>query len=179
MSEPFIGEIKLFAGNFAPRGWAFCNGQLINISQSTALFSLLGNYYGGDGRSTFALPNLQGRLPVQQGQGAGLSQWTLGQQTGSADVTLLQSEMPSHSHDLVASTVAGTQNGSSGQMMSAGTLGGRPPTNANFYSVNSPAQPMVLNELGFNGGDQPHNNMMPYLALNYIIALAGVFPPRP
>lgn len=178
MSEPFVGEIKLFAGNFAPARWALCQGQLLSISSNTALFSLLGTTYGGDGRTTFALPNLQGQVVVQQGQGPGLSAYYPGESVGTANVTLLQSEMPMHNHNLVASTASGTQTASSGQMLSSATIGGRPPTSSNFYSGGTPLQTMVLNEIAPAGNSQPHNNMMPYLALNYIIALVGVFPPR-
>lgn len=179
MSDPFVAEIKIFAGNFAPKGWALCNGQLLSISQNTALFSLLGTTYGGDGRSTFALPNLQGQAPVQQGQGAGLSYYQLGQVSGTPTETLLANEMPAHNHNFLASTVTGTVATSSGQMLSAATTGGRAPTSANIYSTNAPAQQMLPTALGFTGGNQPHNNMMPYQVLNFIIALRGVFPPRP
>ncbi len=174
MSNPFVAEIRIFGFNFAPKGWAFCDGQLIPISQNTALFSLLGTYYGGDGKTTFALPNLQGDSPMQQGQGAGLSQHFLGETGGEQTVTLLQTEMPSHSHS--AQGVAG-----------AG--GASPAPNTTWASANQrgisvytagAAQNVGMNPLalGPSGGDQPHNNLMPYLTLNFCIALQGVYPAR-
>ncbi len=179
MANPFVAEIRIFAFNFAPRGWAFCNGQLMAISQNTALFSLLGTYYGGDGRSTFALPDLEGSVPIQQGQGPGLSPYFLGQTGGTENVTLLQSEMPSHPHALggVASgasltdptnNVLGTPNYVSGTTRGA----------AQDYTVTAPTTAMGFQALSFVGGGLPHNNMMPYLTLNFCIALQGVFPPR-
>lgn len=176
--DPFVGEIMVFAGNFAPKGWALCNGQLMAISQNTALYSLLGTSYGGDGRSTFALPNLQGLVPVQQGQGAGLTQYFLGEIAGSANTTLLQSEMPTHTHAIQASTRTGTRATASGQMLSAASAGGRPPTAVKLYSAAAPAQPLLLQAVGTSGGTQPHNNMMPFVAFTYCIALQGVFPQR-
>ncbi len=161
--------------NFAPKGWAFCNGQLLPISQNTALFSLLGTIYGGDGRSTFALPNLQGSAPLQAGQGPGLSLRDLGQRGGSTTVTLAQAEMPAHSHTALANAV-GTPVATPGNNTWAPPGAGRglaiyDPAAGSGPAMNSAA-------LAPAGGSQPHNNMPPYLTLNFIIALQGVFPPR-
>ena len=162
-SDNFVGEISLTAFNFAPKGWAFCNGQLMSISQNTALFSLLGTYYGGDGRSTFALPNLQGQAVVGQGQGPGLSDHFIGETGGEESVTLLTSEMPSHTHTTQA---AGDQT----SVRPAGLA----PAPGGYYGTPNAAT-MFTNP---TGGSMPHNNMQPYLVLNYIIALQGIFPPR-
>ncbi len=172
MADPFVAEIRIYPFNFAPRGWAFCNGQLMPISQNTALFSLLGVTYGGDGRSTFGLPNLQGRAAMHPGQGPGLSLRSLGETGGSETVTLLQSEIPSHTHALVASNEIGEDRESRGR--GDGALDRRPP----YGPV--PATPVALAAEGVAllGGSQPHNNLMPYLTLNFCIALQGVFPPR-
>jgi len=175
MSDPFVAEIKIFAGNFAPTGWAQCNGQLLPISQNTALFSLLGTYYGGDGKSTFALPNLQGSAPMHQGQGQGLSQRFLGEQAGSQFVTLLQSEMPFHTHQLLGSGFSADLKIPSPARVLAKAL------NANVYQTNASANLTQLapQTVAPTGGSLPHNNMQPYLALTFIIALQGVFPARP
>jgi len=174
MSNPFVAEIRIFAGNFAPTGWATCDGQLLPISQNTALFSLLGTTYGGDGKSTFALPNLQGSAPMQQGQGPGLSLRDLGEIGGEQNVTLLQTEMPAHSHTAVASAGTG-QPDPTGNAWASGAKGF-----GNIYSPSVPANNAQMNPLATSiaGGGQPHNNMMPYLCLTFIIALQGVFPPR-
>lgn len=174
--DPYIGEIRMFAGNFAPRGWALCNGQLLAISQNTALFSLLGTYYGGDGRTTFALPNLQGAAPVGQGQGPGLTDRALGESGGETQVTLLQSEMPTHNHTVSASTNGSTGSDPTNSVWAVGgqTRGGVPLYNAN---ANPPAT-MNPAAISRSGGDQPHNNMPPSLGLNFIIALQGIYPPR-
>jgi len=169
MADPFVAEIRIFPFNFAPKGWAWCNGQLLPISQNTALFSLLGTYYGGDGKSTFALPDLQGSVPIHQGQGSGLSEYFLGQQGGSETVTLLDTEMPSHGHSLSASTSAGDTN-----LASAAFTG----TGSAIYAPPSALVPMSLQALAPTGASFPHNNMMPYLTLNFNIALQGVYPPR-
>jgi len=170
MADPFVAEIRIFPFNFAPKGWAWCNGQLLPLSQNTALFSLLGTTYGGNGKSNFALPDLQGRAPMHPGQGPGLSLHDLGETGGSETVTLLQSEMPSHSH------------GMGGVEDDASFL---TPANMLFAAGNqmyapSPAGGAVLapQALAPAGGDQPHNNMMPYLTCYFNIALQGVFPPR-
>jgi microcystin-dependent protein len=172
MSDPFVAEIRIFPFNFAPTGWAFCNGQLIPISQNTALFSLLGTFYGGDGKSTFALPNLQDSAPTHQGQGAGLSSYFVGQSGGSETVTLIQSEIPTHAHQ--ASGVSGS-GPTSPTNNTWGTGAGRtpPPT----YVDGNP-NVIMGNALSVAGGSQPHNNMQPYLTLNFCIAMQGIFPPR-
>jgi microcystin-dependent protein len=172
MADPFVAEIRIFPFNFAPTGWAFCNGQLMPISQNTALFSLLGTTYGGDGKSTFALPNMQGNAPMHPGQGPGHSLHDLGEMSGSETVTLLVSEIPAHSHQLMAwaqdpadrfdPTGASLCRSNNGQAWGA----------ANSLVSCSP------NALAPAGGDQPHNNMMPFLTFNFNIALQGVFPPR-
>lgn len=176
MSNPFVAEIRIFAGNFAPTGWALCNGQLLPISQSTALFSLLGTTYGGDGKSTFALPNLQGSAPLQQGQGAGLSLRDLGEMSGTQTVTLLQSEMPVHTHG------AQCFNGDSSQPVPPGNVwaiaGARRATVNQYAPAGANNVQMSPLALSISGGSLPHNNMMPYLVLTFIIALQGVFPPR-
>src|SRR5690349_4827562 len=171
--DPFVAEIRIFPFNFAPRQWAWCDGQLLPISQNTALFSLLGTTYGGNGKSTFALPNLQGRAPMHPGQGPGLSLHDLGENGGSETVSLLESEIPAHSHSMMASTVTATKSNPE-QRVLAKASGATPylaPGGATIVA-------MAGNSLAPSGGDQPHNNMQPYLTLNFCIALQGVFPPR-
>jgi microcystin-dependent protein len=172
MTDPFVAEIRIFAGNFAPRGWALCNGQLLPISQNTALFSLLGTYYGGDGRSTFALPNLQGAAPLHQGQGPGLSVYDVGQSGGEQTVTLLTSELPAHSHVVSGSASDGGDRSPADERFAV-EVGG-----VNSYAA--PGSPAVLapEAIAPIGGDQPHNNMMPFLTMTFIIALQGIYPPR-
>jgi microcystin-dependent protein len=172
MSDPFIGEIKMFAGNFAPRGWAFCDGSLLPISANTALFSLLGTTYGGDGKSTFALPDLRGRAPMHFGAGPGLTNRKIGEKSGTETVTLTTAEIPSHNH-----TLMGSQDVASSQDPAANVLAQDSKTN--FYNPN-PGNTVQMNaaSLSPNGGNQPHENMQPFLAINYIIALQGTFPPR-
>ena len=174
MSNPFVAEIRIFAGNFAPTGWALCNGQLLPISQNTALFSLLGTTYGGDGKSTFALPNLQGSAALGQGQGPGLSHRDLGEVGGEPNLTLLSSEMPVHTHTGQGSTEVGTLKAPAPTEFLAKSKGG---TN---YQSNVSTNLVLMNPqtLTPTGGSQPHNNMSPFLTLTYIIALQGVFPPR-
>lgn len=175
MSDPFVGEIRAVGFNFAPRGWAFCNGQLIPISQNTALFSLLGTFYGGDGKSTFALPNLRGSFCVGTGQGPGLSDVVTGEQGGTHAVALLASEIPNHSH--VANAVAGPGDQVSPQStVWAEAHYGRALDRQ--YSTSAPSVTMAPNALAPAGGGQPHNNMSPYLTLNFIIAMQGIFPAR-
>ena len=175
MSSPFVAEIRIFAGNFAPVGWATCDGQLMPIRQNTALFSLLGTMYGGDGKVTFALPNLQGSAPLQQGQGPGLSLYNQGQMGGAPAVTLLQSEMPSHTHIVNANSGGG--NGvdpANGDCAVAGVARGTKMYTADT-THNTSMSPLAISQVG---GSLPHNNMMPYLGLTFAIALQGVFPPR-
>jgi len=177
MSEPFVAEIKMFAGNFAPRGWATCDGQLMPISQNTALFSLVGTYYGGDGKSTFALPNLQGSAPLGMGQGSGLSDRLLGEVGGAETVTLLPTELPVHTHSVNASTSLGTQTDPTGALWAPGgaVRGGGPPV---YASGQGGAPAMHPQALSTAGGSVPHNNMPPFLTVTFIIALQGIYPPR-
>ena len=174
MSSPFVAEIRIFACNFAPQGWAQCNGQLLPISQNTALFSLLGTFYGGDGKSTFALPNVEGSCAIGQGDGAGLSQRFLGESGGEQFVTLLQSEMPVHNHQILGSTENGTLKAPSPTEFLARSKAGT------IYQTNTTQNIVQMNfqALSVAGASLPHNNMSPYLTLLYCIALQGVFPPR-
>jgi microcystin-dependent protein len=173
MADPFVAEIRIFGFNFAPTGWAFCDGQLLPLSQNTALFSLLGTTYGGDGKSTFALPNLQGSVPMHPGQGPGLSLHDLGETGGSETVTLLQSEIPVHSHTMRAAT----QDPADVKLVNPNASFGLSQEGPLYQDTqNTTLAPQALPP---TGGDLPHNNMMPYLVLNFCIALQGVFPPRP
>ena len=172
MATPFIGEIRLFAGNFAPRSNAFCNGQLLPISQNTALFSLLGTTYGGNGQTTFGLPDLRGRAAMHSGNGSGLTPRSLGEMGGAPTQTLLSTEMPSHSHTALAGTIPGQQTSPANNALT------RASTGVAYDAATSPNQGPTGGQLGAAGGNQPHNNMQPYLGLNYIIALQGVFPSR-
>lgn len=174
MSDQFVGEIRIFAGNFAPTGWALCNGQLLPISQNTALFSLLGTYYGGDGKSTFALPNLQDSAPIHQGQGPGLSDYFIGQTGGASNVTLLTTEMPIHSHQ--AQGIAASGQTTPDPSVVWGTLAGRTPPP--LYSSAAPDVTMNPFALNVAGSSFPHNNFQPLLVLNFIIAQQGIFPAR-
>jgi microcystin-dependent protein len=173
MSDPFVAEIRMFAGNFAPTGWALCNGQLLPISQNTALFSLVGTYYGGDGKSTFALPDLQGMTPIQQGQGSGLSDCFLGETSGVENVTLIESEIPFHTHSAQG-------NFNAGDVFTPGptvVLTNSSPGNA-YVTGTASLTPMSFSAISVAGSSFPHNNMMPYLTVTFIIAMQGVFPPR-
>jgi microcystin-dependent protein len=173
MASPFLGEIKMFAGSFAPRGYAFCNGQILSIAQNTALFSLLGTMYGGNGTTTFALPNLQGRVPIHFGQGAGLSNYSLGEMSGAESVTLLQTQIPQHSHQLMANSGGGTDGlPASNKVLAASTARDK------VYSTTAPNVALSTQAISPAGGSQPHSNMQPYLAINFIIALEGIFPSR-
>jgi microcystin-dependent protein len=172
MADPFVAEIRIFAFNFAPKGWAFCDGQLLPISQNTALFSLLGTTYGGDGKSNFALPDMQGNAPMHPGQGPSLSLHDLGETGGSETVTLLQSEIPAHSHNVMANTAPADTNAPGPTFVLAQSTG------TNAYSSQASNAILSFNTLVPAGGDQPHNNMQPYLTLNFCIAMQGVFPPR-
>jgi len=176
MSEPFLAEIIMFAGNFAPRGWAFCQGQILSIAQNTALFSLLGTTYGGNGQTTFALPDLRGRVPVGTGQGPGLPSINLGELSGEPAHTLIITEMPAHNHPAQAA-------GNSGAGDSASPNGNTWATSTardNVYINAAPDGQMAANTVtvGIAGGSQPHNNMQPYLGMNYIIAIEGIYPSR-
>ena len=175
MSDPFVAEIRIFPFNFPPKGWAFCDGQLMPISQNTALFSLLGTTYGGDGKSTFALPDLQGSAPMQPGQGQGLSLRDLGEMSGVESITLLVSEIPVHTHSLMAFIDPATvQIPLANQSCLTRSSGG------NAYSTSTAGLvTMAPQSLSLAGGGLPHNNMQPYLTLNFCIALQGVFPQRP
>lgn len=176
MSDQFVAEIRIFAFNFPPTGWAFCDGQLMPISQNTALFSLLGTTYGGDGKSTFALPNMQGNAPMQPGQGQGLSLRDLGEMSGSESVTLLVSEIPFHAHNFGRGSAAGGD--STTPVASVWAQAGAGRGAAALYALTADASVNQLS-LGVAGGGLPHNNMQPYLTLNFCIALQGIFPQRP
>lgn len=169
--DPFVAEIRIFPFNFAPKGWAWCDGQLLPLSQNTALFSLLGTTYGGNGKSNFALPDLQGRAPMHPGQGPGLSLHDLGETGGSETVTLLESEIPSHSHTMRASAVSADRPTPVASLSAT-------PSGDNLYAPANNLVSMAPQCLAPAGGDQPHNNMMPYLTFYFCIALQGVFPPR-
>jgi microcystin-dependent protein len=171
MADPFVAEIRIFPFNFAPKGWAWCDGQLLPLSQNTALFSLLGTTYGGDGKSNFALPDLQGRAPMHPGQGPGLSLHDLGETGGSETVTLLESEIPGHSHTLRGSL----DDADLAIPTPARTLA---KASASLYLAAGPNVSMADQALAPAGGDQPHNNLQPYLTFYFAIALQGVFPPR-
>lgn len=175
MADPFVAEIRMFAGNFAPVGWAFCDGRILAIAQNTALFSLLGTTYGGNGLSTFALPNLQGRSPLAPEQGPGLSRYDLGEEGGVENVTLLTSEIPGHTHPPIATVAPGTSTSPAGNTWAASVGGRTPPP---LYATGTPNTPMNAAAIGVAGGSQPHPNRQPYLAVSFIIALQGIFPPR-
>jgi microcystin-dependent protein len=172
MSEPFVGQIQIFGFNFAPQGWALCEGQLLSISQNTALFSILGTTYGGDGKTTFGLPNLQGRVPLQRGQGPGLTLRNLGDMGGEEFVTLLDNQMPGHTHPANCNNAVGTSYDPAGQVWSQDAGGNQE------YGPMASAGQMSPKAILPAGGGQPHNNLQPYLVLNYCIALQGIYPPR-
>ncbi len=174
MSDPFVAEIRIFAFNFAPTGWAFCDGQLLPLSQNTALFSLLGTYYGGDGKSTFALPNLQGAAPMHHGQGSGLSNHDLGEVGGSQAETLIVSEIPLHQHSIGAAAQLGTTAVASPNVSLSRSRG------TSLYQSNSASNlaQMANQKVGLTGGSTAHANMQPFLTLNFCIALQGIFPAR-
>lgn len=174
MADPFLAEIRMFSGNWAPQGWALCNGQVLPISQNTALFSLLGTMYGGDGKSTFALPNLQAASPLHPGQGPGLSLREMGETGGSATVTLIESELPFHTHVANAAGSGSGQADPTNAVFASGQRG-RPPA----YGLGGATVPMSLLAVSVAGASLPHNNMPPYLAVTFIIALQGIYPQRP
>ena len=176
MSEPFIGQIQAFGFNFAPTGWATCDGQILSIAQNTALFSLLGTMYGGNGQTTFALPDLRGRVGIHQGQGPGLSSYVIGEASGTESVTLLTTQIPQHNHPVAASSVNADQGSPDGAVWatpvdSTGNAGAG-------YTKTAPNVTMAQNAIGMAGGNQPHANIQPYLCINFCIALNGIFPSR-
>jgi microcystin-dependent protein len=181
MASPFIGEIKMFAGNFAPRSYVYCNGSLLSIDQNTALFALIGTTYGGNGQTTFAVPDLRGRVPIHQGTGSGLSTRTLGEASGAETVTLTAAQIPVHNHALAATTNQGTAPSPSAQVVLARPVDSlsRPVlyTVPGAQTINQ--QAMASTAINAAGGSQPHSNMMPTQAINFIIAVEGIFPSRP
>ena len=170
MSSPFLGEIRMFGCNFAPRGWMFCNGQLLPIQQYTAVFSLLGTYYGGNGTTNFALPNLQGRAPMAYGDGPGLTPRVIGESAGSENVTLLITEMPSHTHSMGAQGTRADRANANGASLAQSA--------APVYATANPNTTLSPLSISLNGGNQAHNNMQPFLAVNFCIAVNGIFPSR-
>lgn len=170
MSEPFVGEIRMFAGNFAPRGWAFCDGQLLAVSQNDALFSLLGTIYGGDGRTTFGLPDLRGRIPLHAGDGPGLSPRRLGSKEGAEQVTLTVNQLPSHTHPLQATQATADNRQPVGHAPATST--------GQVYSEIFDSQQMNASSITNVGGSQSHTNIMPFLCVHFIIALFGIYPSR-
>jgi len=178
MSEPFLAEIIMFAGNFAPRGWAFCQGQILSIAQNTALFSLLGTTYGGNGQTTFALPDLRGRVPVGTGQGPGLPSIDLGEVSGEPTHTLIITEIPAHTHTFAVqanNAAANTANPTNHTLAVGQTAANE---NVSMYTNAAPNTNLPAGNTGIAGGSQPHNNMQPFLGMNYIIAIQGIFPSR-
>jgi microcystin-dependent protein len=182
MSSPFLGQIQLFGFNFAPTGWLLCSGQILPIAQYSALYSLLGTFYGGDGRATFALPNLNGRVAMGIGQGPGLTQRVIGETEGEASVTLLAAQMPSHTHALTATGANATTGAPAGnQLATVLHASGRTKEQGLVYGTVVGTNPTFVtapNALATTGGNQAHNNMQPYVALNYCIAITGIFPAR-
>ena len=184
MAEPFLGEIRMVGWNFAARGWALCNGQLLPISQNQALFSLLGTYYGGDGVTTFALPNLQSRVPIHQGTGRGLSPYTIGESSGSEAVTLLITEIPQHNHLVSVSNQSGSVADPTNALLAQGNSGSvrAPVAVSNYIATSSggvsPTGTLAPATITLTGGSQPHSNIQPFLCVNFIIALEGIFPSR-
>lgn len=172
MSEPFVGEIRMFAGNFAPRAWAFCDGQLLAVSQNDALFSLLGTIYGGDGRTTFGLPDMRGRIPVHAGTGPGLSPYRIGQKAGTENITLTVSQIPPHNHTWNCTETIGTLAPPSGNGYA------QTPTSSVFNAAASPDSKFSGSMIQNKGGSGSHTNMMPFLCVNFIIALYGIYPSR-
>ncbi|MEZ4771045.1 MAG: tail fiber protein [Caldilineales bacterium] len=171
MSEPFVGEIRMFAGNFAPQGWAFCDGQLLAISENDALFSLLGTTYGGDGRTTFGLPDLRGRVPIHAGQGPGLSPRQLGSRGGQEMVTLTVNQLASHSHQATGSGDSGADANPASNFLASSTV-------VAPYVQETPDTAFAANAVSAAGGSQSHMNLMPALCVNFIIALFGIYPSR-
>lgn len=176
MSDAYLGEIRIFAGNFPPRGWAFCNGQLLSVQQFTALFSIISTRYGGDGITTFALPNLSNKAPMNQGNGPGLTERTVGQSVGEEMITLNLPQMPSHSHIPMAINSAGTSNAPNNGYWSTSKVEGRPPIPVSPLFHSNPDVQMNAQAINPTGSSHPHNNMQPYLALNFIICFDGEYP---
>jgi microcystin-dependent protein len=175
MADQFVGEIRMVGFNFAPTGWALCNGQVLPIAQNTALFSLLGVNFGGNGTINFALPNLQGMAPMHQGQGANLTQRFMGETAGESTVTLLVNQLPTHNHPPKAAPAGNS--GAPGPALAFASSGrGKPPAYAPYLA--SAGAPMAVSAVGLSGGSQPHNNLPPYLTVNFIIALTGIYPSR-
>ena len=169
MSSPYVGEIRMFGGNFAPAGWAFCSGQLMPISENETLFQLIGTTYGGDGQSTFALPDLQGRIPLHMGTASSGTTYQIGEKAGVETVTLTTQQIPGHNHAFLASTDTGQTGAPAGQVVASSTQ-------VKLYSQFPPTNPMNVQTLSVVGGSQPHENMMPFLVVSYIISLFGIFP---
>lgn len=178
MADPFIGEIRIFSGNFAPRDWAFCNGQTIPVAQNPALFSIVGTIYGGDGRTTFGVPDLQGRAPMHAGSGPGLTPRPMGQELGANETTLAVGNLPVHSHTMSVVGDQANQNTPASGLSYAATPG-RARRGASHYGPPNNLGSMANGVMGATGGGQPHNNMQPFLAINFIIALTGIYPSRP
>ena len=179
MSDQYVGEIRLFPFNFAPQGWALCQGQTLAVSSNTALFSLLGTNYGGNGASNFQLPNLQGQVAVNSGQARGLSPYVVGETAGQSTVTLIQSTMAAHNHAFNVDSADGTATASAGNQLAKAAVGGKgEQVTANLYNATTPNTTLSPTTLGFAGGSQAHNDVQPYLAMTYCIALQGVFPQR-
>ena len=169
MAQPYVGEIRMFAGNFAPAGWMFCEGQLLPISENETLFNLIGTTYGGDGESTFALPDLRGRVPIHMGTGGGLSTYILAETGGTEEVTLTVNQIPGHTHSLLASAAIANQTAPAGNVLAQSTA-------ASIYIEDVPTANMAATAIGPVGGSQPHTNFQPYLCVNFIISLFGLFP---
>jgi microcystin-dependent protein len=169
MTQPYLGEIRMFAGNFAPVGWAFCDGAIISIAENDSLYALIGTTYGGDGQQTFALPDLRGRIPLHQGTGPGLATRIIGELAGSEQVTLLSNHLPNHGHDLMANTAAATVDAPAGKVLAAGT-------GVNLFAPAAQDTDMAAVSLTNTGGGQSHENMMPSLCVSFIIALSGIYP---
>jgi microcystin-dependent protein len=170
MSEPYIGEIRMFAGNFAPLGWAFCAGQLLPIAENDALFALIGTTYGGDGQTTFALPDLRGRIPIHMGQGAGLSNHAIGESSGTEAETLTVNQLPVHSHPFMGTSSTASATSPAGAVVAS-------PSTIDLYRPTAvPGAALAPNALAIQGGSQPHDNMQPFLCISFIISLFGIFP---
>lgn len=172
MSEPFVGEVRMFAGSFAPRGWAFCDGQLLAVSQNDALFSLFGTIYGGDGQTTFGLPDLRGRVPIHAGSGPGLTPRSLGSNSGSENETVAANTLPSHSHEFRASTNIADESDPSGNVLA------QPPAVSTYFPTVPNTADLAASSLASVGGNQSHTNLMPFLCVNFIVALVGIYPSR-